>query len=235
MLRRTGKETNQLADPLGLYIGQWERAGIRPSSKEAAQSWERAGLFCLLWLGVFPFFFTLILMMMSLLYLFSIKKLLDRFKKNFCNNFVATIGAFPVQFHNFITSICTVNIFVHSTKDVLMIMFRSRPACSLSQNSNNSEVNGQPILLHRGDSFTDPDAHCRLWDYYIPIVSLGMVKHEIISECLIAECLNRLIYCSGDSVDAFAFMSTWQHCNSTMIALGGDGFQLLPQTEFSRR
>jgi len=109
-------------------------------------------------------------------------KILGSFKKNFCNNFVATIGAFPVQFHNFITSICTVNIFVHSTKDVLMIMFRSRPACSLSQNSNNSEVNGQPILLHRGDSFTDPDAHCRLWDYYIPIVSLGMVKHEI--KCL---------------------------------------------------
>ena len=87
MFRRTGKETNQLADPLGLYIGQWERAGIRPSSKEAAQSWERAGLFCLLWLGVFPFFFTLILMMMSLLYLFSIKKLLDRFKKKLLQQF----------------------------------------------------------------------------------------------------------------------------------------------------
>ena len=70
VLRRTGKETDRLDfQNLSAY-----------REKEAAQLWERAGPFCLLWLIFFPFFFALILMM-SLLYLFCIKKLLHRFSK----------------------------------------------------------------------------------------------------------------------------------------------------------
>jgi len=60
---------------------------------------------------------------------------------------------------------------VHSTtttaKDVVIFIFAHR------------EHYSQPILLHRGDSFAGPDAHCRRWDSYIPIVSLRMVKHKI--------------------------------------------------------
>ena len=61
VLRRTGKETDRLDfQNLSAY-----------REKEAAQLWERAGPFCLLWLIFFHFFFTLILMM-SLLWVFYI-------------------------------------------------------------------------------------------------------------------------------------------------------------------
>ena len=80
-------------------------------------------------------------------------------------------------------------------------------------------------MLDRGDSFAGPDAHCRRWDYYIPIVSLQ--AQNKMSECLMVECLNRLICCSGDSVDAFALSASGNTAIRAESSLAVDGELLL--------